>query len=203
MCLFCLFYFLGLLINQMIFYLHQSKFNFSCLFFSHGIILITLFFLWMVTIFICFANQRTVLFWFLSHPLALFSQPPSLLQLSLYKPPLIWLVCFLNTPLSTHAHNCKMATQLIGSFFLLQYERGFTIVGTLHQTFDEMFGNWQGTLKLAVPAFLYTVQNNLLFIALSNLSAATYQVHQWTRLWWRNCIIESARLYIFLIAALL
>jgi UDP-sugar transporter A1/2/3 len=32
------------------------------------------------------------------------------------------------------------------------------------------------TLKLLIPAGLYTLQNNLLFIALSNLDAATYQV---------------------------
>jgi UDP-sugar transporter A1/2/3 len=31
-------------------------------------------------------------------------------------------------------------------------------------------------MKLAVPSFLYTVQNNLLYLALSNLDAATYQV---------------------------
>ena len=34
---------------------------------------------------------------------------------------------------------------------------------------------WE-TLKLLIPASLYTVQNNLLFMALSNLDAATYQV---------------------------
>ena len=32
------------------------------------------------------------------------------------------------------------------------------------------------TLKMSIPAGLYTIQNNLLFIALSNLDAATYQV---------------------------
>lgn len=32
------------------------------------------------------------------------------------------------------------------------------------------------TLKLAVPAFIYMIQNNLLYIAVSNLSAATFQV---------------------------
>jgi hypothetical protein len=30
--------------------------------------------------------------------------------------------------------------------------------------------------KLSIPSFLYTVQNNLLYFALTNLDAATYQV---------------------------
>ncbi len=31
-------------------------------------------------------------------------------------------------------------------------------------------------LKLAIPSGLYTIQNNLLYVALSNLDAATYQI---------------------------
>lgn len=39
--------------------------------------------------------------------------------------------------------------------------------------------NWADFLKMCIPSLLYTLQNNLLFVALSNLSAAVYQVtHQ-------------------------
>ena len=36
--------------------------------------------------------------------------------------------------------------------------------------------NFCETLKVAVPACLYTIQNNLLYVALTNLDAATFQV---------------------------
>ena len=41
---------------------------------------------------------------------------------------------------------------------------------------NEVFFKMGETLKMSIPAGLYTIQNNLLFIALSNLDAATYQV---------------------------
>lgn len=40
----------------------------------------------------------------------------------------------------------------------------------------EMIVKWKQALLLGVPAGLYTLQNNLLFIALQNLDGATYQV---------------------------
>ena len=41
---------------------------------------------------------------------------------------------------------------------------------------NQVFENWTDSVKLMVPAVLYTIQNNLLFLALSYLDAATYQV---------------------------
>lgn len=41
---------------------------------------------------------------------------------------------------------------------------------------DEIYSKPYETSKLAIPSGLYAIQNNLLFIALSHLNAATYQV---------------------------
>lgn len=41
---------------------------------------------------------------------------------------------------------------------------------------DEVVQKPFDTLKVAVPAFIYTVQNNLIYVAVSNLDAGTYQV---------------------------
>ena len=41
---------------------------------------------------------------------------------------------------------------------------------------NEVLDKPRESSKLLIPAVLYTVQNNLLFLALSNLDAGTYQV---------------------------
>lgn len=46
----------------------------------------------------------------------------------------------------------------------------------LSELYFHTIGSPKEILKLCVPSLLYTVQNNLLYLALSNLDAATYQV---------------------------
>jgi len=59
--------------------------------------------------------------------------------------------------------------------FVVWYEkkRMKDFVNTLHVN---IFGQPTDTLKMLIPASIYAIQNNLLFIALSNLDAAVYQV---------------------------
>lgn len=48
----------------------------------------------------------------------------------------------------------------------------------VRKLYQEMVVRWYDFAKLLVPAVLYTVQNNLAYVAVSNLDAATYQVRK-------------------------
>lgn len=55
----------------------------------------------------------------------------------------------------------------------------------LHFLYSSIIGQPLDTLKLSVPALIYTVQNNLQYVAISNLDAATFQVQSIAAL---NCL---------------
>jgi hypothetical protein len=56
---------------------------------------------------------------------------------------------------------------------VIAYQSGGALLSELN---NHVIQSPKELLKLSVPSFLYTVQNNLLYLALTNLDAATYQV---------------------------
>ncbi|XP_054618891.1 solute carrier family 35 member A3b isoform X2 [Dunckerocampus dactyliophorus] len=55
-------------------------------------------------------------------------------------------------------------------------ENNLSLQAMNHLLKEEIVSRPLETLKLAIPAGIYTLQNNLLYVALSNLDAVTYQV---------------------------
>lgn len=55
---------------------------------------------------------------------------------------------------------------------------GFSVQAMYQLLREEIVKRPGETMKLAIPAGIYTLQNNLLYVALSNLDAATYQVQE-------------------------
>lgn len=77
--------------------------------------------------------------------------------------------------LNTTAVFFSEVTKMLCSFLFLAHEKGSLGAAGVYAA-EQMAKSPADLAKITVPGLLYTVQNNLLFIALSNLSGAVYQV---------------------------
>jgi solute carrier family 35 (UDP-sugar transporter), member A1/2/3 len=64
--------------------------------------------------------------------------------------------------------------KLIACLFVVWMQADYSMTGTINQLNVEIFEKKVETLKLLIPAGLYTLQNNLLFVALSNLDVCYF-----------------------------
>jgi UDP-sugar transporter A1/2/3 len=60
--------------------------------------------------------------------------------------------------------------------FIIFWEKQCSASSLFEEIRKHTLGNPGDMLKLCVPSLLYTIQNNLLYLALTNLDAATYQI---------------------------
>lgn len=66
--------------------------------------------------------------------------------------------------------------KILACTLLVFMENKFSVPAMKQLLNEEIMNKPTETMKLAIPAGIYTLQNNLLYVALSNLDAATYQV---------------------------
>ena len=77
---------------------------------------------------------------------------------------------------STAVLNSEIQKTLLSIFFVIYEER--SVVKGFKLIYEKVFHDSHDTIKTGIPAFLYLVQNYLLFVSISNLDAATCQVSQ-------------------------
>lgn len=66
--------------------------------------------------------------------------------------------------------------KVIGSALLLLWEEKWSVRAWKSKVYSEILAQPLESCKLLVPSALYTIQNNLQYVAVSNLDAATFQV---------------------------
>ncbi|KJE94810.1 solute carrier family 35 member 2 [Capsaspora owczarzaki ATCC 30864] len=78
--------------------------------------------------------------------------------------------------LSSTAVVMTEAIKLLTCLVIIFFEENLSVAATLGLLHREIVAKPDETAKMGVPSFLYTLQNNLLFVAVSYLDAATFQV---------------------------
>nr|XP_054602239.1 UDP-galactose translocator [Nothobranchius furzeri] len=79
---------------------------------------------------------------------------------------------FFTTSAVVMAEILKVLTCLL----IILLQKRFNLKETAGFLLDSVVLQYKDTLKLAVPSLIYTLQNNLQYVAISNLPAATFQV---------------------------
>ncbi|XP_040905319.1 UDP-galactose translocator isoform X1 [Toxotes jaculatrix] len=79
---------------------------------------------------------------------------------------------FFTTSAVVMAEVLKVLTCLL----IILLQKRFSVKETVLFLVDSIVFQYKDTLKLAVPSLIYTLQNNLQYVAISNLPAATFQV---------------------------
>jgi UDP-sugar transporter A1/2/3 len=75
---------------------------------------------------------------------------------------------------STAVFNSEIQKTIFSILLLINEERN--IFTSFKLIYEKIIRQSKDTFKTGIPALLYTLQNNLLFISISNLDAATFQV---------------------------
>uniref|UniRef100_A0A8C1BHB3 Solute carrier family 35 member A3b n=2 Tax=Cyprinus carpio TaxID=7962 RepID=A0A8C1BHB3_CYPCA len=78
--------------------------------------------------------------------------------------------------LASSAVVCAEVLKIVACMLLVFRDHSFSVRALNQVLREEIINKPLLTLKLAIPSGIYTLQNNLLYVALSNLDAATYQV---------------------------